>query len=96
MAEKTKAGDPLTARQAQVMRVIVSHYARHGFGPSIRDVMRAIGSTSPNGALCHLRPLVKKNLIRMADNGRARGIMPVALLPKVRAAAEEVLKELGA
>ena len=91
----------LTDRQRQILRHLVLAYAEHGRPASIREVMRAAGVTSPNGAVCHLDALIKKGYLRYA--GRAadaaavtsRGLVVVGLDERIRAAAREYLADLG-
>ena len=54
---------PLTARQRQVFDFIVDFAERRGYCCSVREVMQAIGSASPNGAMCHLLPLKKTGYV---------------------------------
>ena len=42
-------------------------------GPTVREVMDHFGFKSVNGAVCHLRALERKGLIRR-HSGQARGI----------------------
>jgi SOS-response transcriptional repressor LexA len=63
-----KAGTPMTARrpdglterQAEVMRWVAAYTAAEGMPPTVRQVMRAIGATSSNGAHAHLQALARK------------------------------------
>ena len=63
----TKFTMALTDRQQQVCDFIRLFTARHGYGPSIRDIGKEIGVSSPNGVMCHVRSLRRKGVI--ADNG---------------------------
>ena len=76
MTETTQEPLPLTARQREVFDFIVDFAHRHGYCASVRDVMAAIGCTSPNGAVCHLVPLRKKGYVTW-DARTARSIRPV-------------------
>lgn len=67
---------PLTERQREVLTFISDFAERHGYCCSIREVMQAIGSTSPNGAMCHLLPLRKKGYITW-NKSTARSIRPL-------------------
>jgi repressor LexA len=70
------APPPLTKRQREVLDFITDFATRNGYCASVRDVMAAIGSTSPNGAVCHLLPLRKKGFIAWEPN-TARSIRPI-------------------
>lgn len=71
--QKSKPGDPLTARQQEALAVIERHHAEHGYGPSIRDVGRALGGITTNGVVYHLRALRTKGYITF-DALKARSI----------------------
>ena len=66
---------PITDRQREVWRWVRDHHARERIGCSVRDVCRAFGFDSPNGALCHLRPLRKRGWVEWRDD-RANTIIP--------------------
>jgi SOS-response transcriptional repressor LexA len=53
----------LTDRQAEILGHIRSFAGRHGYAPSIRDLMQMAGILSPNGMMCHLKALTKKGAI---------------------------------
>jgi repressor LexA len=74
--ETTTEPRPLTARQREVLDFITDFATRHGYCASIREVMAAIGCTSPNAAVCHLVPLKKKGYIAWEPN-TARSIRPI-------------------
>ena len=74
--ETQAAPRPLTKRQQEVLDFITDFATRNGYCASVRDVMAAIGSTSPNGAVCHLVPLRKKGYIAWEPN-TARSIRPI-------------------
>jgi SOS-response transcriptional repressor LexA len=69
----SKPGDPLTARQLEILGVIRAHVRDRGFPPSIREIGAITGITSPNGVVCHLRLLAKKGYIHR-DAVRSRAI----------------------
>jgi SOS-response transcriptional repressor LexA len=52
---------PPTDRQREVLAAIRDYWRTHGNGPGIRDLMTALGFRSPNGVVCHLRPLLQKS-----------------------------------
>lgn len=65
--------EPLTQRQQEVLDLISGHLERHGFPPSHRELMLALGVKSPLGILKHIRALEKKGHIT-CQPGSSRGI----------------------
>jgi repressor LexA len=66
----------LTARQRDVFDFIRSKIFQRGYGPTVRETADAFGIKSPNGVMCHLRALEKKNIIRR-ERGMSRAIQLV-------------------
>ncbi|MEN1682101.1 MAG: hypothetical protein AAGJ46_21185 [Planctomycetota bacterium] len=64
---------PLTRRQSTILGVIRAYQADHGYSPTLRDIGRRMGISSPNGVRCHLNALQTKGAIEW-DPGRARTI----------------------
>jgi repressor LexA len=62
---------PPTDRQREVLDFIRERSCVTG--PTIREVMAHFGFTSPNGAMCHIRALERKGLIRRRAHA-VRGI----------------------
>jgi SOS-response transcriptional repressor LexA len=59
---------PLTDRQAECLSVIRKHWLEHGSSPTTRYICDQMGmSGSPEGAMAHIRPLVKKGYLRAVD-----------------------------
>jgi repressor LexA len=58
----------LTARQREVFDFIRSKIFERGYGPTVRETADQFGIRSPNGVMCHLRALEKKNCIRREPN----------------------------
>lgn len=63
---------PLTARQQDVYAFIRSQLAS-GISPTVREIVAAIGASSPNAVAGHLRALQRHGLIRREPH-RARSI----------------------
>jgi repressor LexA len=63
----------LTARQKEVLDFIVERVTVKGYPPTIREIARHFGITSPNGVYCHLNALQKKGRIER-DLNVSRGI----------------------
>jgi len=79
MATATKEPPPpglITDRQREVYDWVVAFCETHGYSPTIRELCKAFGFASVNGALCHLQPLRKKGWVTWSD-GQARTIRPI-------------------
>lgn len=63
----------LTRRQKQVYQLIVEKIRERGYGPTVREIGAAFKIRSPNGVMCHLKALQKKELIRR-EAGMSRAI----------------------
>lgn len=64
----------LTPAQAKVLKWIARYQAKHGFSPSVRDIVAGMGWASPNAAQCHLKYLEQKGAIRRTP-GISRSIV---------------------
>ena len=65
--------DTLTARQAQILKLIEEYTEASGFPPTRSEICAAMGFRSPNAAEEHLRALARKGVIEMIP-GASRGI----------------------
>jgi repressor LexA len=65
--------DTLTARQAQILKLIEDYTENSGFPPTRSEICQAMGFRSPNAAEEHLRALARKGVIEMIP-GASRGI----------------------
>ncbi len=63
----------LTARQKEVLASIVSFQDRNGYPPTVRELGAAVGISSPNGVVMHLKKLEREGVIRRSPNS-SRGI----------------------
>jgi repressor LexA len=62
----------LTAKQRSIYDFIRDEIQRRGYAPTVRDIGKEFGISSPNGVMCHLKALEKKGLIERApDKARA-------------------------
>lgn len=62
--------EPLTARQASVLRFIVAHLTEHWRQPTLREIAAAFGMKA-NGAKGHVFPIQKKGwLVGSRGTGR--------------------------
>lgn len=67
---------PITDRQREVYDWLVAYCETKGYSPTIREMCKAFGFNSPNGALCHLHPLRKRGWISWQEN-TSRTIRPI-------------------
>ena len=65
--------ETLTARQAEILRLIQDYTERWGFPPTRNEICKAMGFSSPNAAEEHLKALARKGAIEMTP-GASRGI----------------------
>jgi repressor LexA len=65
--------ETLTARQAQILKLIEEYTESSGFPPTRNEICAAMGFRSPNAAEEHLRALARKGVIEMVP-GASRGI----------------------
>ena len=65
--------DTLTARQAQILKLIEEYTEHSGYPPTRSEICEAMGFKSPNAAEEHLRALARKGVIEMIP-GASRGI----------------------
>ena len=65
--------NPITERQAAVLRFIVAFLMRNAFPPTLREIGRHMGIESTNGVVDQLRALERKGYIERVT-GVARGI----------------------
>lgn len=89
--EVVTGGPALTVKQRRMYRAILAFWAEHGKGPSVRDLMPVIPTTSPNGVVCHLQALVRRRAIVWDRDATSRGISVPALDLAVKEAARGLL-----
>ena len=65
--------DTLTARQAEILKLIEQHTEKAGYPPTRSEICTAMGFRSPNAAEEHLKALARKGVIEMIP-GASRGI----------------------
>jgi repressor LexA len=63
----------LTERQQRVFDYIRSKILNRGYGPTVREIGEHLAIRSPNGVMCHLRALERKNMIKR-DANKSRAI----------------------
>ena len=64
----------LTERQVQILEFIGSESRKRGFPPSVREICKAVGLTSPSTVHAHLSSLQKLGYLRRSDPGKPRAI----------------------
>lgn len=80
----------LTPRQRELFDFVHAYTCEHGYQPTFRELMDAMGMKSPNGVKCHLDALTKKGwlalsgtqsramkFLRNPDGSPFRGFLPV-------------------
>jgi len=60
--------DQLTSRQREVLDFIREKIKGRGYGPTVREIGEHFDINSPNGVMCHLKALEKKNIITREPN----------------------------
>ena len=75
--------DPLTDRQAEILRLIRELTEVSGFPPTRAEIARSMGFRSVNAAEQHLRALEKKGVIEIMA-GASRGIRVLDSRPSAR------------
>ncbi len=55
----------LTNKQLQILNFLKEYMVSHGYPPTIREICKAIGTSSPATVHAHLHNLQKKGVIRM-------------------------------
>jgi len=65
--------DTLTARQAEILKLIEQYTEKSGYPPTRSEICQAMGFKSPNAAEEHLKALARKGVIEMTP-GASRGI----------------------
>ena len=66
--------DPLTERQAEILRFIRDEIQARGCPPTVREIARRFGFASPHAVTDHLNTLTRKGYILRAGRHTARGI----------------------
>lgn len=63
----------LTRRQQEIYEFIKDKIMNRGYGPTVREIGAHFDIRSPNGVMCHLKALEKKNVI-VRDERMSRAI----------------------
>ena len=65
--EQDAEGTP-TERQMEIYAFIRDKIHNRGYGPTVREIGQAFKIKSPNGVVCHLKALERKNMITRGKN----------------------------
>ena len=65
--EEDSEGTP-TERQMEIYAFIRDKIHSRGYGPTVREIGQAFKIKSPNGVVCHLKALERKNMITRGKN----------------------------
>lgn len=60
--------ESLTSRQKEIYLFIKSKIQGRGYGPTVREIGNEFDIKSPNGVMCHLKALQKKEFIEREPN----------------------------
>ncbi len=71
----------LTERQSEIYDFIREKFENRGYGPTVREIGLAFEIRSPNGVMCHLKALEKKEMIKR-EGFSARAIQLVDHRPQ--------------
>ena len=83
----------LTARQKEALAFINHYLASFGVPPTLREIAKAMGIGSTNGANDHLRGLIRKGYLQEPRHrGMSRGYLPTNPLDQ-RAALASLMEE---
>lgn len=69
-----------TKKQQELLQYIDGFIKEHGYGPSYREVMRALGYKSVSTVAIHVDQLIAKGYVEKKDNS-ARSLSVVSLRP---------------
>lgn len=61
-------GDRSTKRQKELLDFVDGFIKEHGYGPSYREVMSALGYKSVSTVAIHINGLIEKGYVRKRDN----------------------------
>ena len=69
-----KSKPPLTDRQQEAYDFIKTHIEDNGWPPTVREIGKHMGISSPNGVMAHLKALKKKGWIEFGGPHMSRCI----------------------
>lgn len=78
-----------TKRQKELLEFVDSFIQEHGYGPSYREIMNAIGYKSVSTVAIHIDGLITKGFLRKTDNS-ARSLEVVTTSPATAAQSKTI------
>ena len=78
-----------TKRQKELLEYVDAFIQEHGYGPSYREIMNAIGYKSVSTVAIHIDGLIQKGFLRKTDNS-ARSLEVVTTNAKTAAQSQSV------
>jgi SOS-response transcriptional repressor LexA len=78
-----------TKRQKELLDYVDNFIQEHGYGPSYREVMNAIGYKSVSTVAIHINGLIQKGFLRKTDNS-ARSLEVVTKSAKTAAGSSKI------
>jgi len=78
-----------TKRQKELLEYVDAFIQEHGYGPSYREIMNAIGYKSVSTVAVHVDGLISKGFLRKSDNS-ARSLEVVTTSPTTAAQSKTV------
>lgn len=73
----------ITNRQGQILTFITEHVRRKGFAPSIREICKAIGFSSPRSAQKHLETLEAAGYLSRESKARGIKVLSMSSIPSI-------------
>jgi SOS-response transcriptional repressor LexA len=76
----------LTSRQQLLLNFMGSFLVSRGYPPTIREMMSAMDTESPNGVMCHLKALKRKGYVDWSKSPRSYRLthpIPLTTAPEV-------------
>ena len=84
-----KATNRSTKRQKELLEYVDTFIQEHGYGPSYREIMNAIGYKSVSTVAIHIDGLIQKGFLRKSDNS-ARSLEVVTTSSTIAAQSKTV------
>lgn len=92
MEEKTARA---TKKQQELLTFVADFIKEHGYGPSYREVMNALGYKSVSTVAVHVEGLIAKGFLRRGENA-ARSLEIVGTTEKTAPAPEDIFARIEA
>ena len=82
-----------TKKQQELLQYIDGFIKEHGYGPSYREVMRALGYKSVSTVAIHVDQLIAKGYVEKKDNS-ARSLSIITLRPVTESKSDDQIIKL--